>query len=51
MNLTTKELEQIKGGSISAALFNAIARLTNTIYEIGRGVGSSLRRIITKTLC
>lgn len=51
MRLTNKELNEITGGGISAALLNAIARITNTIYDIGRGLGSSVRRLITKTLC
>lgn len=51
MKLTNIELQDVSGGSLSATLLNAIARITNTVYEIGRGVGSSLRRILTKSFC
>lgn len=49
--LTNNELHNIVGGAITATLLNAIARLANTILGVGRAIGSSIRRAITKKYC
>ncbi len=46
-----EELNQIYGGAFSAALINAISRGFNTIYELGRSLGTSLKMIISKKKC
>lgn len=51
MKLHSQELLEIKGGAITATLLNALARVVNSIIEIGKMVGSSIRRISTKTYC
>ncbi len=49
--MSKEEMLLITGGSISSTMINAIARLTTTIYNIGKALGSSLKRIFTKTTC
>ncbi len=51
MKLEAYELYQIKGGAITATLFNSIARLINTVLDLGRTVGSSIRRIYSRNYC
>ncbi len=46
------ELVQIKGGeSITAALLNAIVRIINGALELGRTVGTAIRRKTSKLTC
>ena len=49
--LSDEELFLVRGGGNTSTLLNAIARAVNTLYEIGIGVGSSLRRIYSKKIC
>ncbi len=50
--LEEKELLQIVGGiNITASLLSAIVRGVNTIYEIGKSVGSALRRVQAGKIC
>ena len=51
MELTNRELKNIKGGALSAAFLNALARASATILDIGRSIGSSIRRAFTKNFC
>lgn len=51
MKLSNNELINIVGGSWTAAYLNAAARAVNTILELGRTVGSSIRRAITRSFC
>ena len=44
------ELNKIVGGT-SAALYNAIARVFQTIYDIGYEIGSAIRRAFSKKMC
>ena len=47
-----KELDKIIGGSsVSGTLLNAFTTIIKFIYEVGEGVGSSLRRIGEGDLC
>lgn len=50
-DLTKEELQKIYGGAISATLLNAFIRGINTILEVGRSLGSAIRRIIAKDAC
>lgn len=50
MNLDKNELNKIVGGT-SAALYNAIARVFQTIYDIGYEIGSAIRRAFSKKIC
>lgn len=51
MELTTRELKSIEGGAITAAFINAIARGIDTILDLGRSVGTAIRRIGSGSLC
>ncbi len=50
MKLETKELQQIVGGT-SATYINAIVRGVNAILDIGRSLGSAIRRVVNGNLC
>lgn len=40
------ELNKITGGqTINGTILNALSRFINTIFELGRAVGSSIRRV------
>lgn len=51
MQLNEQELIKIQGGAISATLLNAVSRAVSTILELGRTVGSAIRRIYSKNYC
>lgn len=43
MSLTNKEMYVIDGGvNISGTLLNAIAKLINTIFDVGRSIGTAI---------
>jgi hypothetical protein len=48
-----KELVEITGGGInvSGAILNAFKGCANTIMDIGRSLGSAIRRIAFGSLC
>ena len=46
-----EELKQITGGALTAALLAAISKGINTIVDLGRSLGSSIRRIQTGNFC
>lgn len=48
--LTNEELICINGG-IAATTINYISRLITTIFDIGRALGSSIRRIESDNIC
>lgn len=51
--LTNEELMQIDGGAswFSAALLNAGARAVNTLLDLGRSLGTSIRRLVNGSYC
>lgn len=49
--LKENELKNIYGGSITATFLGAIARCINSISDLGRSLGSSIRRIQTGNFC
>ena len=51
MELKQTEMKNINGGSLTSAMINAITKAVNTIYELGRQTGSSIRRLITGKYC
>ena len=51
MKLTDKQLKAINGGSISATLINAIVKGFELIIELGRSLGSSIRRVTSGKSC
>lgn len=50
--ITNHELLNIYGGiSISGTLINSISRGINTILDLGRSLGSAIRRVMEKNIC
>lgn len=50
--LTEEELKQIQGGiNWSASLITSIVRGINSILELGRSLGSAIRRIQYGQMC
>lgn len=51
MPLKKEELLNINGGSISASYITALVRGINSLLELGRSLGSALRRIFSGNIC
>lgn len=51
MKLNTKELMDIRGGAMNASLVSAIIKGFQFLYDLGRVVGTSIRKAISKDLC
>ncbi len=53
MKLKEQELYSINGGgiTINATLINAFARAISTVLDLGRTVGSAIRRLYSKNYC
>lgn len=50
--LTKKELSSIQGGvNITGTFINAIIKGINSFLDLGRSVGSAIRRVQTGKLC
>lgn len=49
--LKEDELKQIMGGAITASWISALARGINSIMDLGRSLGSAIRRIQSGKLC
>ena len=50
--LNNKELMNIEGGaSLTAAFLNAAARTIETVMDIGRSLGSAIRRAFSGKVC
>ena len=49
--LTKEQLKQIEGGAISGTLINALIRGVNSILDLGRSLGSAIRRISENNVC
>lgn len=49
--ITNESLKDIQGGAISATLLTGIVRGVNTILDLGRSLGTIIRRIQTGRLC
>ena len=50
--LSKEELKQIDGGtSISGSIINAFTDAIKTLYDVGKSLGSSIRRLKEKKLC
>ena len=52
-NVPSDELKKVSGGTtvISGPIINAIVGVITLIEDIGKGFGSSIRRIIDNNLC
>ena len=51
MKLKDQELVLVVGGAINSQLINAFVRLITSVVEIGRMIGSSIRRVVSKNYC
>lgn len=51
MILSDQELLNIKGGAVTASLINAIARGISTIADLGRSIGTAIRRLVSGKIC
>ena len=51
MKLSNQELMLIQGGIISASWLNSISRTITTILDLGRTIGSAIRRMYSKKYC
>ena len=52
MKLTNNELKAIvAGASITSSLLNSIVKGINAFMDIGRYLGSSIRRFSSKAIC
>lgn len=51
MQIKNKELLNIVGGAINATMINAAARILSIVIDIGKMVGTALRRAFTKNVC
>lgn len=49
--LNCKELLEIKGGAISGTLINAFVRGINSLLDLGRSLGTAIRRIQLGLFC
>ncbi len=51
MKLKEENLLSITGGGFNASLLNSFARLLSIAIEVGRMIGSSIRRVSSKNYC
>ena len=53
IKLDNNELMDIKGGNIAytATMINAICRVVDIIFEVGKNIGSSIRRSSENSVC
>lgn len=51
MILSKKELLEIDGGSISGTLLSSIIKGISSVFDLGKSLGSAIRRIIGKNIC
>ena len=51
--LNNKELMNIDGGAnwLTASFFNAAARTIETVMDVGRSLGSAIRRAFSGKIC
>ena len=49
--LKKQELLNVSGGGISASWLNAVSRAVSTLLDLGRSLGTSIRRSISGKVC
>lgn len=49
--LKKEELKVINGGGISASLLTAAVRAVTSLLELGRSLGTAIRRISSGSVC
>lgn len=51
IQLQKTELLNITGGNISGTMINAFAKAINSLLDLGRSLGTAIRRIVSGNLC
>lgn len=51
MKLNNNELQQIVGGKVTASFVNSIIRGATLLLDIGRSLGTAIRRLRTGKVC
>lgn len=51
MMLSNENLNELKGGRVSATAINAYTRAGQFLYDLGRSFGSTLRSIFYRSKC
>ena len=51
MEIYKQQLLQIYGGGISGTLLNSIVRGINALLDLGRSLGTAIRRIGNNSVC
>lgn len=49
--LKDEDLLLVKGGSLSGALVDAVINLMKSIFNYGRSLGSTIKRVVSKNYC
>lgn len=49
--LNKEQLMKVTGGSISATLLNALVRGANVFLDVGRSIGTAIRRFLSGKKC
>lgn len=49
--LNENEMLKINGGALTSSFINAINSVINTLFELGKETGSTLRRLIQGNYC
>lgn len=51
IELKKEELLNINGGNLSGTMINAFSRAINSLLDLGRSLGTAIRRITSGNLC
>jgi len=51
IKLNKQELLEIDGGAISGTLVSSIIKGITSIFDLGKSLGTAIRRVITKNIC
>ena len=51
MKLTEQQMKSIYGGSITGAMINSLVRGINALLDLGRSLGTAIRRISGNSIC
>lgn len=51
IQLQKTELLNINGGNLNGTVINAFARALNSLLDLGRSLGTAIRRIVSGNLC
>ena len=49
--IDNNELRKINGGGISASFITSIVRAVTAVLDLGRSVGTAIRRVQTGSIC